>query len=215
MRQLVVSLLASLPPLCNVVSMLVFVLSLCGILSVQLWGWTGALHGRCRLTPYPLTLPHNFSVAQWNAEGYAFMSGTEFPSGDERLFDMWLGKNPHLHPHYDFQAYYHHRSALHHQMLARTQSPMPAPVLGQDQGRGNLLSPPPRPVQVRRCAAQANYPSLLERENATGGTGEGANWTSSSSNIPQLDCWWPIDRDDTRLCSLSQGGIGFGSYHCG
>jgi hypothetical protein len=57
LRELVISLIASIPPLFNVVLLLCFIISIWGILGVQLWGWTGAAHGRCRITPFPVAMP--------------------------------------------------------------------------------------------------------------------------------------------------------------
>jgi Ca2+-binding EF-hand superfamily protein len=57
LRELVISLIASIPPLFNVVLLLCFIISIWGILAVQLWGWTGAAHGRCRITPFPVAMP--------------------------------------------------------------------------------------------------------------------------------------------------------------
>jgi hypothetical protein len=56
MRQLVNTLIASIPKLCNVVMFLGMVFTLWGIFALQLWGWQGQMHGRCRLTPYPLSM---------------------------------------------------------------------------------------------------------------------------------------------------------------
>jgi hypothetical protein len=56
MRHLVATLLASFGPLSSVLTVMTFFFVLLGILSIQLWGWNGALHGRCRLTERPIKL---------------------------------------------------------------------------------------------------------------------------------------------------------------
>ena len=55
MKKLVTSLLSSIPELLHVVLFLGFMFFVFGIFGVQLWH--GALHGRCRTTPFPLKLP--------------------------------------------------------------------------------------------------------------------------------------------------------------
>ena len=54
MRALVAALLNSLPPLVNVCVLMLFFFFVFSILAVQLWGWNGALFGRCRLTAEPV-----------------------------------------------------------------------------------------------------------------------------------------------------------------
>jgi hypothetical protein len=54
MKTLVTSLLKSLPPLFNVLLLLLFIFTIFGILGVQFFA--GALHGRCRMTEYPIKL---------------------------------------------------------------------------------------------------------------------------------------------------------------
>jgi len=56
MRQLVVSLLVSLPALANVLLLMLCLFAIWGIFAVQLWGWRGAMHGRCRTTEAPIML---------------------------------------------------------------------------------------------------------------------------------------------------------------
>ena len=57
LRQLVGSLLGAMPGMGSVLLLLSFVFAVWGILGLQVWGWQGTLHGRCRLTPVPLALP--------------------------------------------------------------------------------------------------------------------------------------------------------------
>ena len=64
MRALVAALLNSLRPLANVAILMLFFFFIFAILSVQLWGWNGALLGRCRLTKHPVQL---FSNGSWSA----------------------------------------------------------------------------------------------------------------------------------------------------
>ena len=54
MKVLVASLLASIPPLMNVVVLLSFIFFVFGILGLQLW--SGVLHSRCRLTEFPVAM---------------------------------------------------------------------------------------------------------------------------------------------------------------
>jgi hypothetical protein len=61
MRLLVHSLLSALPSLANVVVLLLFFFCVFGMIAVQLWGASGVLYGRCRLTPYPVQLPLNYT----------------------------------------------------------------------------------------------------------------------------------------------------------
>ncbi|KAF1773904.1 Voltage-dependent channel, four helix bundle domain [Phytophthora cactorum] len=54
MKKLVSALLKSIPELLTVVAFLCFLFFLYGVIGVQLW--SGVLHPRCRITPYPLRL---------------------------------------------------------------------------------------------------------------------------------------------------------------
>eukprot|EP00937_MAST-01D_sp_MAST-1D-sp2_P008110 g8110.t1 len=54
---LVTSMMMALPALGNVALLMLFVFAVFGILALQLWGATGLMHGRCRLTPVPVRLP--------------------------------------------------------------------------------------------------------------------------------------------------------------
>ena len=54
MKKLVSSLLKSIPELLTVVAFLSFLFFLYGVIGVQMW--SGVLHHRCRLTPYPVRL---------------------------------------------------------------------------------------------------------------------------------------------------------------
>lgn len=54
MRKLVTALLQSIPDLVTAAGFLLFLLCLYGVVGVEFW--SGALHARCRLTPYPLRL---------------------------------------------------------------------------------------------------------------------------------------------------------------
>jgi hypothetical protein len=66
MRNLIGALLGSFGPLSNVLTVLMFFFAILGILSIQLWGWNGALHGRCRLTEHPIRLPDSMVDAHIN-----------------------------------------------------------------------------------------------------------------------------------------------------
>ncbi|TMW68721.1 hypothetical protein Poli38472_006189 [Pythium oligandrum] len=57
MKKLVSALLKSIPELLTVVAFLIFLFFLYGVIGVQLW--SGVLHPRCRLTPYPVRLDPN------------------------------------------------------------------------------------------------------------------------------------------------------------
>lgn len=57
MKKLVTSLLKSIPELLTVVAFLLFLFFLYGVIGIQLW--SGVLHPRCRLTPYPIRLDAN------------------------------------------------------------------------------------------------------------------------------------------------------------
>ena len=54
LRTLVVAMLKSIPKLASVVMLLSFIFAVFGILGIQLF--SGRLHSRCRLTPFPVTL---------------------------------------------------------------------------------------------------------------------------------------------------------------
>jgi hypothetical protein len=60
MKKLVNALLKSIPELLTVVAFLFFLFFLYGAIGVQLW--SGILHPRCRLTPYPLRLEPNLTM---------------------------------------------------------------------------------------------------------------------------------------------------------
>ena len=55
LKVLVKTMLAAIPQLLNVFFLLAFVLLVFGILGVQLF--SGTMHGRCRVTPYPIAVP--------------------------------------------------------------------------------------------------------------------------------------------------------------
>eukprot|EP00937_MAST-01D_sp_MAST-1D-sp2_P001962 g1962.t1 len=57
MRELVVSLLRSLPALSTIVCIMSTAVWLWALVGLQLWGAEGHLHDRCRTTPYPVTWP--------------------------------------------------------------------------------------------------------------------------------------------------------------
>lgn len=57
LRGLVVALLSSLPALTSVVGLLFTLLLVFSLLGLQLWGATGDLKARCRLTPHPVKWP--------------------------------------------------------------------------------------------------------------------------------------------------------------
>ncbi|KAL4124998.1 hypothetical protein PRIC2_008589 [Phytophthora ramorum] len=59
MKKLVSALLKSIPELLTVVAFLCFLFFLYGVIGVQLW--SGVLHPRCRLTPFPLQLDPNIT----------------------------------------------------------------------------------------------------------------------------------------------------------
>ena len=54
LRTLVVAMLKSIPKLVSVIMLLSFIFAVFGILGIQLF--SGRLHSRCRLTPFPVTL---------------------------------------------------------------------------------------------------------------------------------------------------------------
>lgn len=56
-KKLVTALLKSIPELLTVVALLSFLFFLYGVIGVQLW--SGAMHSRCRLTPYAMYLDPN------------------------------------------------------------------------------------------------------------------------------------------------------------
>lgn len=58
-KKLVTSLLKSIPELLTVVAFLSFLFFLYGVIGIQLW--SGVLHSRCRLTPYPIRLDPNLT----------------------------------------------------------------------------------------------------------------------------------------------------------
>ncbi|EGZ28555.1 hypothetical protein PHYSODRAFT_467180 [Phytophthora sojae] len=64
MKKLVSALLKSIPELLTVVAFLSFLFFLYGVIGVQLW--SGVLHPRCRLTPYPLRLDPEVTFTQFD-----------------------------------------------------------------------------------------------------------------------------------------------------
>lgn len=58
-KKLVTALLKSIPELLTVVAFLSFLFFLYGVIGVQLW--SGVMHSRCRLTPYPVLLDPNLT----------------------------------------------------------------------------------------------------------------------------------------------------------
>lgn len=64
MKKLVTALLQSIPDLVTVAGFLMFLLFLYGVVGVELW--SGALHARCRLTPYPLRLEENLTYESFS-----------------------------------------------------------------------------------------------------------------------------------------------------
>jgi hypothetical protein len=57
LQNVVSCLFLSIPPLGNVIALLFFMFFVFGSAGVLIWGSTGALHGRCRLLPFPIKLP--------------------------------------------------------------------------------------------------------------------------------------------------------------
>jgi hypothetical protein len=57
LQNVVSCLFLSIPPLGNVIALLFFLFFVFGSAGVLIWGSTGALHGRCRLLPFPIKLP--------------------------------------------------------------------------------------------------------------------------------------------------------------
>ncbi|KAE9253486.1 hypothetical protein PF002_g3305 [Phytophthora fragariae] len=61
-KKLVTALLKSIPELLTVVAFLSFLFFFYGVIGVQLW--SGAMHSRCRMSPYPLALDPNLSLKE-------------------------------------------------------------------------------------------------------------------------------------------------------
>jgi len=70
LRLLIVSLLASIPDLANVVLLLMFTLLIFGILGMQLW--MGTMHARCRSFPHPVLVPQ---ATMWPTNNIGSTSG--------------------------------------------------------------------------------------------------------------------------------------------
>jgi hypothetical protein len=58
LRYLIEMLLCSVLSVSYTLVFLMFVFVVWSIMAVQMWGWDGRTHGRCRLTPFPVTLEH-------------------------------------------------------------------------------------------------------------------------------------------------------------
>lgn len=61
-KKLVTALLQSIPELLTVVAFMFFLFFLYGVIGVQLW--SGVMHSRCRLSPYPLRLGSSLTLDQ-------------------------------------------------------------------------------------------------------------------------------------------------------
>lgn len=70
LQKLVLAMLSSVPQLVSVVILLAFIFTVFGIFGVQIFG--GKQHGRCRLTPYPVT--NTFEVSKGAARTCVFNS---------------------------------------------------------------------------------------------------------------------------------------------
>ncbi|KAE9028177.1 hypothetical protein PF005_g2409 [Phytophthora fragariae] len=82
MKKLVSALLKSIPELLTVVAFLSFLFFLYGVIGVQLW--SGVLHPRCRLTPYPLRLDPDITFADFDDyKTMALSNYSLFPCVDE------------------------------------------------------------------------------------------------------------------------------------
>ncbi|KAG7393764.1 hypothetical protein PHYPSEUDO_004527 [Phytophthora pseudosyringae] len=82
MKKLVTALLKSIPELLTVVAFLCFLFFLYGVIGVQLW--SGVLHPRCRLTPFPLRLDPNIKFADFGEyKATVLANAALFPCVDE------------------------------------------------------------------------------------------------------------------------------------
>jgi hypothetical protein len=96
MRQLVEMLLNSVLSVSHTLVFLGFVFIIWAILSVQMWGWNGRIHGRCRLTPFPIALSGNSSSSQnfsWPIDDGALAAAYE-TEGQSRRCVGWATKDP-------------------------------------------------------------------------------------------------------------------------
>lgn len=92
MKKLVTSLLKSIPELISVVAFLSFLFYLYGLIGVQLW--SGVLHSRCRLTPYPLRLESSISFSAFPAyQDKVIQNYTEMACKDDQDIQIPLSKD--------------------------------------------------------------------------------------------------------------------------
>jgi hypothetical protein len=89
LRMMVTAVLSSLPALVNVFVLLCLLLLIFGAVALQLWGWNGHLHGRCRLTPYPIKVLTAYNVTAAPADASAALR-IPFPVDDLALAARYL-----------------------------------------------------------------------------------------------------------------------------
>ncbi|GMF17965.1 unnamed protein product [Phytophthora fragariaefolia] len=86
-KKLVTALLKSIPELLTVVAFLSFLFFFYGVIGMQLW--SGAMHSRCRLSPYPLALDPNLSLKELsNYQEQAIASPEMFRCLDENSLPL-------------------------------------------------------------------------------------------------------------------------------
>jgi hypothetical protein len=176
LKSVITTLLVSIPALGTVGALLVLLFFIYGILGVQMWGVPGSLHGRCRLTQFPIVL---------NTTGVlALPRLTNQP--DLEVFYTGLSR----------EEFIDLAGSQRNNLAVRLNSSIDSSIADSDLNITKF-------VYSQRCVTQPNdQPSWRERP-------EESPWA-----VPQ-HCWWPIDVEDERLCSVS-GGISFtGGHACG
>jgi hypothetical protein len=100
MRQLVEMLLNSVLSVSHTLVFLGFVFIIWAILSVQMWGWNGRSHGRCRLTPYPVALSSRnsssseYQTFRWPIDDTALAMAFEAEGEEARRCVDWATSDP-------------------------------------------------------------------------------------------------------------------------
>jgi hypothetical protein len=170
LKGVITTLLVSIPALGTVGALLVLLFFIYGILGVQMWGVPGAMHGRCRLTPFPILLETSGAPA--------------LPSFAHRA---------------DLEVFYTGLTQQGFVDLAGSQRQQNGSMTNGTRAGLNMT----QHAYAQRCVMQPNNMDAWREDPST------SPWAE-----PQ-QCWWPIDADDDRLCSVVSG-ISFSSGHeCG
>lgn len=177
LRRVIAALLRALPALVNVLILLIFCYTVFGIFCLQLY--SGTMHGRCRLTEYPVQMNSSLYTVYNSTTNTSFFNplGVCSDTNSWECFASIANLTAYSDSNVAYSSYYSGSLNMNvHKWVNDSRLKPCIPGLTPDD------------VKIHRSFVSAQI------EYDTG------PWTT-----PQT-CWWPIDPMNRRLCSLSYWG---------